>query len=445
MRDRKTEPSTTSGRRREDPLIGVVLLNKYRILSTLASGGMGTVYRAEQLSLRREVAIKVTDKLDEASRKRFIREASILAKIQHPHILTVYDYGPMPEHRGGLFMAMELLQGQTLRDRLKSKGYLSPVELIQIMHQVARGLRAAHRQNLVHRDLKPSNLMLVRQDDGPPLVKILDFGLVKLLNNEDATEVTQAGSVVGSAQYVAPEMIVGAEMDHRADIYAFGIIMFQALAGRAPFDEPTVVNTLRAHVNNPVPPIVSFNEKAKVPPSLESLIRSCLAKSPADRPSDMDEVGRALHACEWELGSIAHRSLPPASIPAPPMPVPRAGLAPWKTATAIVVSALLASLGTWTAQRKGWLGAASPTAAVLHIESQPPGASVRNGSEVMGTTPLEIPLDNASLARTPLRLSVQLDGHTPVDITQGPARENQRVVVVWVPSLSSPSRPVASN
>lgn len=248
MRDRKTEPSTTSGRRREDPLIGVVLLNKYRILSTLASGGMGTVYRAEQLSLRREVAIKVTDKLDEASRKRFIREASILAKIQHPHILTVYDYGPMPEHRGGLFMAMELLQGQTLRDRLKSKGYLSPVELIQIMHQVARGLRAAHRQNLVHRDLKPSNLMLVRQDDGPPLVKILDFGLVKLLNNEDATEVTQAGSVVGSAQYVAPEMIVGAEMDHRADIYAFGIIMFQALAGRAPFDEPTVVKIGRAHV-----------------------------------------------------------------------------------------------------------------------------------------------------------------------------------------------------
>jgi serine/threonine-protein kinase len=445
MRDAKAAPEPNVEKRSKDPLLGVVLLDKYRILSVLASGGMGTVYRAEQMSLHREVAIKVTDKLDDASRKRFIREASILAKIQHPHILTVFDYGPLPNRRGGLFMAMELLQGQTLRDRFRAVGTLPAIELIGVVHQVARGLRAAHRQKLVHRDLKPSNLMLVDQDGGPPLVKILDFGLVKILDDEDVTEVTQAGTVVGSPQYVAPELLIGAEVDHRADIYALGIIMFQALAGRPPFDEPKVVHTLRAHVEKPVPTIASFNEDADVPPGLEALIRSCLAKSPGDRPADMDEVGRALHACEWELGVVP--ALPntprregagkPSAFPAPEPHGARPGRG--RTVATLLATTLVASAVTWVAATRVHRSTTSPSTASalsLHVESRPPGATVRQGTRVLGMTPLQVPFDNEALREAPMTLSVELDGHVRVEVVQGPSNESVRIVAALSPSAA---------
>jgi serine/threonine protein kinase len=445
MSDERAMSEPTIGGRTKDPLLGVVLLDKYRILSMLASGGMGTVYRAEQMSLHREVAIKVTDKLDDASRKRFIREASILAKIQHPHILTVFDYGPLPNRWGGLFMAMELLQGQTLRDRLRAVGTLPAIELIGIVHQVAQGLRAAHRQKLVHRDLKPSNLMLVDQDGGPPLVKILDFGLVKILDDDDVTEVTQAGTVVGSPQYVAPELLLGAEVDHRVDIYALGVMMFQALAGRPPFDEAGVTSTLRAHVENPVPAIASFNEDADVPPGLEALIRSCLAKSPGDRPADMDAVGRALHACEWEMGAVptlpsttqrAHVSIPASAHPQKSH-ASRSGTG--RTAAIILATALIVSTGTWIAARQIDRSTTIPTpaiAVVLHVDSQPQGATVRKDKEILGVTPLQLPLDNEAAHDAPMALSIELDGYARAEVVQGPSNESVRIIAALAPAAA---------
>jgi eukaryotic-like serine/threonine-protein kinase len=455
--------SGTRLRRGRAALVGQVLADKYRIVSVMQSGGMGTVYRAEQLALEREVAVKVADKLDKASCKRFLREAKNLAKIQHPNILTVFDYGTMGEDESGLFMVMELLKGQTLRDRLGEGGPLSSVQVLGIAHQIARALRVAHRQKLVHRDLKPSNIMLIPQDDGTELVKILDFGIVKILD-EDVTEVTQAGSLVGSPHYMAPELITGLDFDHRADIYALGVIMFQALTGSLPFDEERIVETLRAHVGKPPPDMMSVNRDVDIPEALNALVSLCLAKSPDDRPADMDAFGRALVACEWEMDmvpalstlghsendselpstSTAPRVRTPSSKPSdstphalaqpdlPPSSAPSANSLrqnkSWPWVLAIVAAASVTGMTGWMARTVSE-GEADVVSFTLDIESIPGGAKVRKNGELVGVSPLRLTLDNEELGESPAKLALELNGRQSVEIVQGPSTKAVRLVV----------------
>lgn len=303
-----------------DALVGRIVAAKYRVLASIAAGGMGKVYRAEQLPLGRPVALKVlhpkhTDGPDGPSlRKRFLREASILSKLQHPNIVTVFDYGKIEaDEEGGerLFMAMEYLSGETLLQRLIARGRLPWQECVAVAKQLARGLREAHARGIVHRDLKPSNVMILKAADGEERVKIVDFGIVKVLEvGDNDQELTQEGSVVGSPNYMAPEQISTGKVDPRSDMYSLGVILYQCLTGRFPFDVETPMQMMVAHVSKPPIPLLDRTAGLKVPAWLDELVMGCLAKSPDKRPQGMDEVLRAIQGDALSRDSALRTPLP---------------------------------------------------------------------------------------------------------------------------------------
>ena len=294
-----------------DPLLGMVINQKFKITQAIAVGGMGTIYRGEQLVLARPVAIKALNPAytanlrDPAFQKRFFLEASILSRLQHPNIVTVFDYGRIDglEH-DRFFMAMEFLPGETLHRRLRSRGWLTPPEALGIARQLARGLREAHKHGVVHRDMKPSNVMLVPDEDGVEIVKILDFGLGKVLS-DDSEELTQQGSFLGSPRYMSPEQIAHGKVDHRTDVYSLGVMLYQMLCGKVPFESDKSVQILIAHLQSPVPPMKQRNPDVDVPEPIENFVRRCLEKSPDARPSNMDEFIRQLRECASTMGLTA--------------------------------------------------------------------------------------------------------------------------------------------
>ncbi|WP_437600489.1 protein kinase domain-containing protein [Sorangium sp. So ce590] len=291
-----------------DPLLGKVLNSKFKILSMLATGGMGTIYRGEQLPLGRAVAIKVlipnqaSRQLDPNFHKRFFLEASILARLQHPNIVTVFDYGRIEaDDQDRFFMAMEFLEGETLFRRVRRQGRLPPPEAMRIARQIARGLREAHKHGVVHRDLKPSNVMLVSNEDSEEAVKILDFGLVKQLG-DDSEELTQQGAFLGSPRFMSPEQISHGKVDLRTDIYSLGVILYQMLCGKVPFESEKSIQILMAHLQQPVPRMKDRNPDVDIPEPLEALVMRCLAKDPDGRPATMDALIQGLGECARGMG-----------------------------------------------------------------------------------------------------------------------------------------------
>ncbi|WP_437623552.1 serine/threonine-protein kinase [Sorangium sp. So ce1151] len=291
-----------------DPLLGKVLNSKFKILSQLATGGMGTIYRGEQIPLGRPVAIKVlipnqaSRQLDPNFHKRFFLEASILARLQHPNIVTVFDYGRIEaDDQDRFFMAMEFLEGETLFRRVRRQGRLPPPEAMRIARQIARGLREAHKHGVVHRDLKPSNIMLVSNEDSEEAVKILDFGLVKQLG-DDSEELTQQGAFLGSPRFMSPEQISHGKVDLRTDIYSLGVILYQMLCGKVPFESEKSIQILMAHLQQPVPRMKERNPDVDIPEPLEALVMRCLAKDPDGRPATMDALIQGLGECARGMG-----------------------------------------------------------------------------------------------------------------------------------------------
>ncbi|MCK6525613.1 serine/threonine protein kinase, partial [Myxococcota bacterium] len=286
-------------------LIGRVLDGRYRILSELARGGMGRVYKAEQQPLGRPIALKVLDigqregEEAEGFRQRFFREAAICAKLTHPNTVRIFDYGKTED--GIFFIAMELLEGLTLRQVLTSDAPLEPWRVIELTLQVCGSLAEAHGLGLVHRDLKPSNIILTRHADGREFVNILDFGLVKDIGVEAATEATQAGVILGSPMYMSPEQILQSQLDGRSDIYSIGVILFSAFTGRKPFRQESPLALMNCHLNVPPPPFAEVNPELDLPASLEWITRTCLQKDPARRFASVKELARALRAADLEL------------------------------------------------------------------------------------------------------------------------------------------------
>jgi len=292
-----------------DPLLGRVLDGKYTLLSVLGRGGMGVVYKAHQKSLERSVALKlmmgVEPERENEFQRRFFLEAATAAKLKHPNTITVFDYGSTTiDGERVYYITMELLDGVTLSQVL-SKGALAPVRAVNIAMQICRSLREAHAAGIVHRDLKPGNVMLVKQDaddseGDADFVKVLDFGLAKTRGGTATTgsQLTKAGTFLGSPRYVAPEQIEGKPIDGRADIYSFGCVLYRMLSGRVPFDGNQAVEVMLKHLHDPVPPLAT----AGVPASFEALVRSCLEKKAADRPRSMDDVIAGLRRVRQELG-----------------------------------------------------------------------------------------------------------------------------------------------
>jgi eukaryotic-like serine/threonine-protein kinase len=279
------------------PLTSGTKLGDYEVKSMLGAGGMGEVYRARDARLGRDVAIKVLPALlsaDTDRLRRFEQEARAAAALNHPNILAVFQMGT---YEGAPYLVSELLEGETLREQIK-RGRLSIRKAIDYGMQIARGLAAAHEKGIVHRDLKPENLFATK--DGR--VKILDFGLAKLTqpeasSNDDAptvTEGTEPGVVMGTVGYMAPEQVRGQTVDHRADIFAFGTILYEMLAGKRAFQKPTAPETMAAILNED-PPGIS-QDAASVPPALQRMVHRCLEKNPEQRFQSASDLAFALGA-----------------------------------------------------------------------------------------------------------------------------------------------------
>jgi serine/threonine-protein kinase len=296
-----------------DPRIGRLLAGRYRIERVLARGGMGRVYLATQLLLERPVAIKILNpdfaKADPHFARRFLLEASTSARLVHPNVVTVHDYG---ESEMDLFMAMEFLNGRPLSHVIAEDGAFSAERTLKVAIQLARALREAHAHGVIHRDLKPANVMLIEAGDDPDVVKVLDFGLVKLFQPEsgpqhglvpvDPNQSDLTGeTLLGSPRYMSPEQIRGDALDPRTDIYSLGVIMFQMIAGRAPFNSAISVDVIYKHLNEPVPEIAPLVPAGHCPPEIEQIIRRAMMKVREDRYPSMRELIVALKEAEQAI------------------------------------------------------------------------------------------------------------------------------------------------
>ena len=274
-------------------------LGAYEILAPLGVGGMGEVYRARDATLNRDVAIKILPEAlasDPAARARFEREAQAVAALSHPNILGIFDFGV--EH-GTPFAVMELLDGGTLREHLHD-GAVPPRKAAEYAQQIAAGLGAAHAHGITHRDLKPENVFLTR--DGR--IKILDFGLAKTSPGAGAAAapsmmatspaLTGAGTIVGTVGYMSPEQVRGREVDHRSDIFSFGAILYELLAGQRAFTGDSAVETMNAILKEDPPELTRAN--AALPPALDRVVRRCLEKNPDERFQSARDVAFALDA-----------------------------------------------------------------------------------------------------------------------------------------------------
>jgi eukaryotic-like serine/threonine-protein kinase len=299
---------------RSDRNLGKVLAGRYRIDRYISGGGMGSVYLATQLQLDRVVAIKLLAPSlmrqgDPKFLKRFNLEASIAAKLAHPNIVTIHDYG---EDDGQLYIAMEYLDGESLAKLVARDGPLDPERALRIALQIASGLRVAHEQGVVHRDLKPENVIALRQRDvdGRDVVKLLDFGVVKIFQKEDGTplvdagELTQSGAMVGSPRYMAPEQINNQQVGPWTDLYALGGILHYMVAGRHPFEGATLLQVLQKHVFSPPPVIEDAHE------SIKELIAGCLEKKPEERFGSIVEMIQKLRAAIKLVTGITVNSAP---------------------------------------------------------------------------------------------------------------------------------------
>jgi eukaryotic-like serine/threonine-protein kinase len=275
-------------------------LGPYEIISPVGAGGMGEVYRARDARLNRDVAIKVLPAAfarDPERLRRFLQEAQAIAALNHPNILAIHDFG---EHEGSPYLVTEFLEGETLRERL---GTMPLRKAIESAEQIARGLAAAHEKGIVHRDLKPENIFITR--DGR--VKILDFGLAKLARPESTDDAatlasqTEPGAMLGTVGYMSPEQVKGQSADHRSDLFSFGAILYEILAGKRAFHRETSVETMSAILKEDPPDLSATNQS--VPAVLERIVRHCLEKNPEERFQSARDVAFALRSLSGSSGT----------------------------------------------------------------------------------------------------------------------------------------------
>ncbi len=283
----------------ERDLSGTLLAGRYRVHAQIGGGGMGTVHAGEHLEVGRKVAIKILrpeSAAHPALVERFRREARLTARVEHEHVVECLDVGVSDE--GLCFYVMEWLRGEDLHALLRRERCLPWPRVRAIVVQICRALAAAHAQGVVHRDLKPGNVFLARREDNPDFVKVLDFGIAKLVApDEPQGEVlTRIGEVVGTTPYMAPEMAAGEAFDHRIDVYAVGVILFQALCGRLPFRGKTPRQILTAILQAELPRLSAMHPGIVVSPQLEDLVARALHRDPAQRYQDMAALHEALMA-----------------------------------------------------------------------------------------------------------------------------------------------------
>src|SRR5947199_3268773 len=251
-------------------MLGRIFLGRYEAIRLLGEGGMGRVYLARQLDLGRQVVVKVMhDHLvaDPKFNERFQRETLLMARFQHPYAVTLYD-ASLNDPQGPCII-MEYIKGMTLDALLSRNNRLSPVRVGRLLGQICEVLQAAHTEGIIHRDLKPANLMVVDPDSPYEMIKVMDFGLAKLLGPDSKAGVTNHEFAVGTPGYMCPEQAKGEEMDHRGDLYSVGVILFELLTGQLPFAGRSTMDVLLAHATEEPPSFATAGASGMVPPAIE--------------------------------------------------------------------------------------------------------------------------------------------------------------------------------
>ena len=284
-----------------DPMVGSILGGRYRIVKLLGEGGMGAVYVGEQQmgTKVRKVAVKTLHphlSKDPKVKARFQREVGTIAELEHPNTIQVYDFGTTDE--GLLYLVMEFVDGTNVADILEKNGAMDIGRVEKIMTQVCGSLEEAHSRGIVHRDLKPENVVLTERAGTKDFVKVLDFGIAKRSNEEDKQEqkLTQQGMVLGTPPYMSPEQFTGQPIDKRSDIYSLGVMMYEMICGRLPFDANTAWEWATQHMTVPPHALESTPNGAKVPPRMKAAIMKALEKNKENRWSSVREFADAFAA-----------------------------------------------------------------------------------------------------------------------------------------------------
>ncbi|HEV7553927.1 MAG TPA: protein kinase [Kofleriaceae bacterium] len=329
-----TEPHSDPHIGGEPAMIGREIVGRYRILAKLGEGGMGTVYRAEQISLKRTVALKLLRPELSANPMllaRFNAEAAAVGKLSHPNTVAIYDFGQDTD--GSLFIAMELIEGRSLRTVVASEAPLLPGRALAIAGQVAASLTDAHAHAIIHRDLKPDNVMLQDRGRQRDVARVLDFGIAKLRDETHATQqaLTQAGDVLGTPQYMAPEQIRGEHIDGRTDIYALGCMIYEMVTGRLPFEGTTIMAIMSKHLLEQVVPPSVRRPDLRMPAAIDQLVMTAMAKDAAARWPTMEQFGEHMASVLASLPPEARPTTPKLSAPvsaAMPLQTPQPVMTP---------------------------------------------------------------------------------------------------------------------
>lgn len=390
-------------------LVGQILADRYRIEKLLGEGGMGSVYRAVHVALRKKVAVKVLHQdlcRDATQVDRFLQEARAASMIGHENIVDIVDFGPVPN--GSVFFVMEFLEGEDLAELLRRESRLPWARARGLMLQIVRALGAAHSKGIIHRDLKPANCFLVRRSDGRDFVKLLDFGIAKVTDPEsgDSGGLTRTGAVFGTAKYMAPEQACGEPADQRTDIYAAAICLYEFLTGTVPYDGDNFMRVLSRHLTEPLTLPSTMAPDANISPAVEAIIVKALSKRPDDRYATMEEFEAALLSVgpDGNLAGVPYEGPPqigPAGIPAggtlwlnPQRPASR----PPEIRGTVLLNelptpeyvedygsgrAMHAGSGPHAAAPHGWAGGPGP----LHPASRPPSSPPQRPPGLPPTNP----------------------------------------------------------
>ncbi len=349
-----------------DRMADKVVKGKWKIVRKLGQGGMGAVYLAEQVGIGHRVALKFLKSefsSDPELARRFLNEAKSYARVSHPNAVTLHDFGQ--DEEGNLFIAMEYCEGVDLKKVIAEQGRLPVVDAVEVVLQVADVLATAHTKGVIHRDLKPENIMIRRGMRGVH-AKVLDFGIARLMG--EGTRLTVQGAIAGTPRYMSPEQVEGKEIDHRADIYALGIVLFEALTGKQPFDGATIAEILRKQVVEPMPHLAEAASDLDYP-EVDAVIQKACAKAREERFPDFLTFASALSQA---LPTQAHLSVPPLQ----------------RSALSQVTATPTAPAGAFTAQAtpqpRG--GATASASAPWTLKDQTAATVVRQPTAVPGQT-----------------------------------------------------------
>ena len=406
------------------------ILGSYVLKHLIGEGAIGRVYQAEHRTLGRQVALKVLRSEFAAKKgivKRFFGEARAVNQIAHENIVEITDF--VQHEDGTCYYIMELLEGETLETRFDRDGAMPQTELIQIALQITSALQAVHGQTIVHRDLKPENVFLTTKGDNDGFVKVLDFGVAKLARGQTAP-MTVAGALVGTPDYMSPEQAVGGEVDHRADIYSLGALLYQMSTGRKVFSGNSIRQLLDLHLEGRVTPPSELPLSQPLHPRFEELMLRCLEKEPSRRPQSMREVEEELRTIGEETSDLVRVVMTDGRRP---------NLGAIAAVLAVLLVPMLAMILVMGSRDRQPVRIALAPRVQIRIDSVPPGARVVHVEEQrdLGPTPLatELPQSNASQT-----LRLLLPGYESFDYQVTPD-EPQRAKIALRPITLSPPPP----